>query len=83
MGHGFGGLVRNARGQVQFGLSPFRQRAVGSFFTTGLVSWFKYALSYMPIMAPGLVTSALVYKYGKDTYEANQRKNVAEFTEEK
>eukprot|EP00730_Choanoeca_flexa_P019888 TRINITY_DN9729_c0_g1_i2.p1 TRINITY_DN9729_c0_g1~~TRINITY_DN9729_c0_g1_i2.p1 ORF type:complete len:127 (+),score=4.37 TRINITY_DN9729_c0_g1_i2:223-603(+) len=31
--HGFGGLVKNSRGIVQFGLSPFRQKAVGQHFT--------------------------------------------------
>lgn len=43
-----------------------------SSFGQGLVSWCKYALGYMPTMAPGLVTAALVYKVSLAHFYSNQ-----------
>ncbi|EGD79895.1 hypothetical protein PTSG_10179 [Salpingoeca rosetta] len=77
--HGFGSLVRNAHGLVTFQLTPFRQKAVSGFLTRGVANGAKEAADALPTMLPGLLAGALIFKWGKDQFAANQRKNPEDF----
>eukprot|EP00730_Choanoeca_flexa_P019889 TRINITY_DN9729_c0_g1_i4.p2 TRINITY_DN9729_c0_g1~~TRINITY_DN9729_c0_g1_i4.p2 ORF type:complete len:108 (+),score=19.58 TRINITY_DN9729_c0_g1_i4:223-546(+) len=80
--HGFGGLVKNSRGIVQFGLSPFRQKAVGQHFTKGPFNFVRKLVTYSPYALPGLLAGAAIWKVTEDMYAKANRKNVADFEHE-
>eukprot|EP00056_Hartaetosiga_gracilis_P016272 m.4542 g.4542 ORF g.4542 m.4542 type:complete len:84 (+) comp3915_c0_seq1:147-398(+) len=79
MGHGFGNLYRGAKGVITFQLSPFRQKAVGSFFTTGLISGVKITAKELPPMLPAFLGGAFLFNWASETFEQNQRKNPADY----
>eukprot|EP00055_Hartaetosiga_balthica_P018725 m.135248 g.135248 ORF g.135248 m.135248 type:complete len:84 (+) comp9878_c0_seq1:55-306(+) len=79
MAHGFGHLYKGAKGVITFQLSPFRQKAVGSFFTTGVVSGIKYAAQELPPMLPAMISGAFLFKWASDNFAQNLRKNPADY----
>ncbi|EDQ84559.1 uncharacterized protein MONBRDRAFT_20994, partial [Monosiga brevicollis MX1] len=77
--HGFGDLVKNSRGIVQFGLTPMRQQAVGNFFYKGPFNFVRRVAADGPVALPGILVLVGTIMWANNEFEARKRKNPADY----
>ncbi|XP_044748311.1 cytochrome b-c1 complex subunit 8 [Coccinella septempunctata] len=82
MGHGFGELAK-IRGIVTYRLSPFELKAFGGVISHGIPNTFRRIKEEFLYVVPPFVLGYLLYDGLNKEHARLQRKNPADFADEK
>lgn len=83
MTRGLGDLGIHIKHIITYSLSPFEQRAFAGLITRGVPNLIRRFSEEVLYILPGLSTAALIYHYGTKNFNRRQRKNPADYENEK
>lgn len=78
----FGNLVK-LRGIITYRLSPYEQRAFAGLLKYGPANVIRRTKNQIFYILPPFILGYLIYDYGKKEFERLQRKNPADYADDK